>query len=505
MNRLSKQRTLILPVAAMAAAVIVILPAVLRVHVLEYDEAIFMDVARNIQRSGLPLRSIGAAGVPFYDHTPLYVYLLSLFVRHSQGGILAARLVTTAFGLGCVWLTFEIGRRVSGPAAGFAAALLLAISPFFAIHTFFIRMEVPMVFALLAGLLLLVVSERGRRTWVILASGVFCAVAVLFKEVAVLFLAWCAAYLLWLCRQDRRTVLPRLLALTLPTLLGLVLWADWAWKLSPAVFSSTMRRWGSSMAAVNLLDPRARIGAGQWAHQLGFDLLGPVLVVGLAVSLIAFLRRRKSRSDAFYFVLWGYLLSAIGISFVVRLKEPRHLIGVLPVAALLIGGAIDWVALIRRVWSERRPLAQTAFVVVTTVFLLAASPLRLPSGSAGSLGSWLDAPYGWRVLENDRFYNVLRLTGEYLREHSEPGEVITVAHQATVTAYYADRSYNMLYTASREAIERTLQRSHYLVWDQPTFLALTPAEAEAVQAEIAARFRLEQIIRDGARTVTIYR
>lgn len=34
-----------------------------------------MVVARNIQKSGLPLRSIGATGVLFYDHTPLYVYL----------------------------------------------------------------------------------------------------------------------------------------------------------------------------------------------------------------------------------------------------------------------------------------------------------------------------------------------------------------------------------------------------------------------------------------------
>ena len=43
-----------------------------------------MVVARNIQKSGLSLRSIGATGVLFYDHTPLYVYLLSLFVRHSR-------------------------------------------------------------------------------------------------------------------------------------------------------------------------------------------------------------------------------------------------------------------------------------------------------------------------------------------------------------------------------------------------------------------------------------
>ena len=137
-------------------------------------------------------------GCSFYDHTPLYVYLLSLFVRHSETGILVARLVTMAFGLGSVWLTFEIGRRVGNPVTGFVAALLLAISPFFAQYAFFVRMEVPKVFALLAGALLLLKSDRGRRTELVLAAGVFLAIAALFKEVAVLFTTWCAAYLLWI-------------------------------------------------------------------------------------------------------------------------------------------------------------------------------------------------------------------------------------------------------------------------------------------------------------------
>ncbi len=74
--------------------------------------------------------------------SPLYVYLLSLFVRHTETGILVTRLVTLAFGPGCVWLIFEIGRRVGNPVTGFVAALLLAISPFFAQYAFFVRMEV---------------------------------------------------------------------------------------------------------------------------------------------------------------------------------------------------------------------------------------------------------------------------------------------------------------------------------------------------------------------------
>ena len=110
-----------------------------------------------------------------------------------------------------------------------------------------------MVFALLAGALLLLKSDRGRRTGVVLAAGVFLTIAALFKEVAVLFTTWCAAYLLWICWQDHRPAFQRLFALGMPTMLGLVLWGGWAWKLSPEVFASTMNRWGNRWRLYDML------------------------------------------------------------------------------------------------------------------------------------------------------------------------------------------------------------------------------------------------------------
>jgi hypothetical protein len=71
---------------AITAAFLFILPTLLSVHVLECDEVIFIDVARNIQRLGLPLRSIPAEGFFFFDHTNLYVYRLSLYARSSELG-----------------------------------------------------------------------------------------------------------------------------------------------------------------------------------------------------------------------------------------------------------------------------------------------------------------------------------------------------------------------------------------------------------------------------------
>lgn len=468
-----------------------------------------MDVARNIQRLGLPLRSAGAQGSLFFDHTPLYVYLLSVYARPSDVGILIARLVTVFCGLGCVGLTYAIGCRMGGRVSGFVAALLVAISPFFALHTFYVRMEVFMVCAMLAGLLLLR-SDEALRLPLVLAAGVMLAIAVLFKEVTLLFAVWCAVYVWYLLRRERRPILVALAMLLVPSGLGLAGWAAWAWKLSPAVFTSTMRRWSDAMAAANLLDPRARLSAGLWAQQLVTDLLGPALVVGLAISLCLSVARwiaakPTRRLDPLQVLLWGYLLSALGISFLVRLKEPRHVIGILPVAALLIGSSIPWERIMAYARGGRSWPVKAALGVGIALFFLIASPLRIPSGPLAESGSWLDGPYAARLLGNDRFYNVLRLTGDYLREHTDPGEVITVAHQATVTGYYADRRYLMLYTMPKEAIERTLQRTTVLVWDDENFQVLSRPEVEALRQEVEKRFVIEQVVRDDVRAVTIYR
>lgn len=84
------------------------------VHTLEYDEAIFMDVARNIQRLGLPLRSIGETGVFFFDHTPLYVFFLSGLREIFGDNVSLLRLVTVTFALGSVLLTARLVQQRNG-------------------------------------------------------------------------------------------------------------------------------------------------------------------------------------------------------------------------------------------------------------------------------------------------------------------------------------------------------------------------------------------------------
>jgi 4-amino-4-deoxy-L-arabinose transferase-like glycosyltransferase len=473
-------------------ALLVQLPLVLKVKIVEYDEAIFLDVASNIQRSGLPLRSIGSTGVFFFDHTLLYPYFLSTYAKE---GVSFSRWVTTLFSLGCVLLVYNVGKRSGGHIAGFVSALVLGIQSFFALYSHFVRMEIFCLFFLLVGLSL--IRGASTRTWL---AGVALAIAVLFKEIALLFTAICGVYVLINLWRDRPSLWRTVLLVVAPSIAALVVWGIGCWLLSPSTFIAVMQRWIGAASGAGSNDPRV-LAPFQWVHRIVVDLLGPGLTALWALAVIySILRKRLVALD---WILLGYPVLAILLSFFIRLKEPRHLIGVLPTMALFIGTKIDWNDLLG--WARENRLHKVVLALVALAFLFSVSPLRLPLENARDLNAWFDPLYAWRLFENDRYYNVLRLAGLYLQEHTDPDEVITVVHEATVTAYYASRHYYMLYTIPLDRVLAILEQTRYLVWDHELFLALNEEEIQIVREYVKQHFFVEQVIRDQYREVTIHR
>lgn len=479
-------------------ALLVQLPLVLKVKVVEYDEAIFLDVASNIQRTGLPFRSIGSKGILFFDHTLLYPYFLSTY---AGAGIFFSRWITTLFSLGCVLLVYTIGKHLEGQIAGFASALLVGIQSFFALYSFFIRMEIFCLFFLvlgLAGLTWSVQRTPNRRGWFI--TGVAVAIAVLLKEVALVFVAICGIYILVRFWKDRPALGKALFPVVIPPIASLFVWGIWCWYLSPDTFIAVMKRWIGAAVMVGGQDPRF-LPPFQWARRIVVDFLGPgltILWVGAVVYSIV-----GKRLKTWDWILLGYPVVAILLSFFIRLKEPRHLIGILPNITLFIGTKVEWGSI--GVWLQGNRLRQVIFTILALAFLFSVSPMRLPLENVRNLKAWFDPLYAWRLFENDRYYNVLRLAGLYLQKHTAPEEVITVVHEATVTAYYSNRHYYMLYTLPLEGVIRTLEGTRYLVWDHEVFLALNEEQIGAVREYVSQHFLAETVIQDGYREVTIYR
>jgi 4-amino-4-deoxy-L-arabinose transferase-like glycosyltransferase len=496
-------------------ALIVLAPLVASVHIAEYDEAIFLDLARNIQRIGLPLRSIAPAGVFFFDHTPLYPYLLSLYAQDGDQGLLLARSATVIAAFAAVALTYRFGSRFGSRRAGALAALLLAVNPFFAVHAFFVRMEMFMLLAMLAGFYTLVVGIEERKTSFLLASGISFALGVLFKEFALMGTAVAVGYTLWRRRRLPGTAISAAVIVGAPSLLALAGWFAWSWELSPEVFTATMKRWVESVTVATGLEPRLRITWTAWSLQLGSRLLGPGLVLGLLIALGRWVLRRDRAPHLD--LLWAYTLVAIALSFVTSLKEPRHLVAILPAAALLAGHALtkiwdEWSARLPGAAGARQTLAGPSFkgvaaAVVIGIVVVFAGPLRpalLPSPASGGM-KWVAPVYAERIA-NDEFYRILAMTGRRINAITAPDEVVTVVHQATVVAYYADRPYTMLYTLpSPLLIDEVLDGASVLVWDAPTFLGLESNEIERVQATVTAEFSLEEEVSDNRRSVGVYR
>src|SRR5438132_2640981 len=152
-------------------------------HLPDLDERWFVEnVGRMLATRDLDQR--------FYEYPGLFFYLLApvLALLHPRdsgpGAYLAARAVVAAFGVGSVGLTYLLGRRLSGPVAGLAAGLLVAVSPVEVFTAHMVRPDVALeAFVLLA---FLAFSRLGPGWRADLLSGLALGAATAVKYTGVL-------------------------------------------------------------------------------------------------------------------------------------------------------------------------------------------------------------------------------------------------------------------------------------------------------------------------------
>ncbi len=484
--------------SALALTAVGLWPLITQVHIAEYDEAIFLDVARNIQTAGTPTRSSGAVGVYYFEHTPLYPYLLSPIIGQADERVAIARGLTAVLGLVCVGLVFLCGEQLQNTLAGFVAASLTAVNSFFLLYAYFVTMETVMAVLLLLSLYCLIRSEvTGARRRCLLA-GLALAGAVLAKEMALGLAVAYFVYGVFFSRWRNRA--QRVALLISPALIALLAWALWAWTWSPAAIQAALRRWFTS-AAVGGTDFRMQITAAQWSEKLGGDLLSWGVSALFLVSLYFYVKATRQKPRAILVPL-VYVWVAVVFSYLMQLKELRHLIAVVPMAALVIGIGVSQLLADLRV--RRARVASLLVGLVVIIVVVDASPVRLIApGKTGT--SWLDPLYAYRLQENDRYYGALRSAGLYLAEHTPAKELLAVVHEGPVVSFYANRHYLMLYVLSFETIIKELAQIRYLIYDHRVFTHLNESQMQEVETYIRSHFGVETEITENGRTVTIYR
>jgi hypothetical protein len=308
-------------------------------HRLGFDDRLFISVGQGVLSHGYPFETIHAAsGVPFYDHTPLFAYLLTLPAALAdpfglEVAVTAGQAMSAVFGLATVILAFLVCRDVRGTVSGVVAAVLIATNPFFLKLSWVMHMEVPMAFFLVLGMYFLV---HRRLLW----AGLAIAAAVMLKEHALGF--WLVAGGYVLVRHGWRAALP----VTLPTVVALAAWGIAAYLIDEHQFRKVLNRWLISAGGENPINPRFQVPVRRWILTIARDTVGPPLA-GITIVAMAAALARRTRVPVIAVVPIAYSALAIVASFAIHLKEERWLIGVIPMAALATGLLVDWGAVAR--------------------------------------------------------------------------------------------------------------------------------------------------------------
>jgi 4-amino-4-deoxy-L-arabinose transferase-like glycosyltransferase len=146
----------------------------------DMDEGVNAEAGREMLESGNWI-------TPYYNYEirtakPALLYWLQALSFWALGVTeFAARLPAVLCGLGSVWVTYELGRRMFTASTGFLAALILASCVEFCLISHAATPDPPLVlFLMLVFYCYWVGSEGGRRWWFV-PAGIFAGLAVLTK------------------------------------------------------------------------------------------------------------------------------------------------------------------------------------------------------------------------------------------------------------------------------------------------------------------------------------
>ena len=172
------------------------------------DEAVYAGQGASLARD--------PAYLPFFPvfraHPLLFQSLLSLEYRIFGVTPLGGRLLSVAFGMATVGLTYAIGARLYGRRAGVLAALLIGLMPYMVVVNRQVLLDGPMVFFTSLALYLLIRFVQSERVGWLYAAAVALGLATLTKETAILLTGGAYAFFA-LTRRTRLRLTQAALAL----------------------------------------------------------------------------------------------------------------------------------------------------------------------------------------------------------------------------------------------------------------------------------------------------
>jgi 4-amino-4-deoxy-L-arabinose transferase-like glycosyltransferase len=304
----------------------------------------------------------------FFDYPTLFIAVVAAIEKWWPGGqavfddvlpTMIARSLAAGLGTASVPLVFAITRRFATTRAALAAAALLAVAFLHVRDSHFGVTDTPMTFmVLLAFYATVVLVAESARWWGVLIAAILCGLATSTKYNALIVVV----PLLVAMIQVKSP--PWLYALAAAGVAGGFLFGTpYAWY-ARREFVRDLIGLGAHLAGGHGADE----GRG-WVHHLTFTLrygLGlPFLIAAIAGGVVIALRDARRALLLLSFPVVYYLGMGSG-----RTVFMRHMLPVVPFAAIAAGVFVDWVSerVSRTEW--RRPLNDVALVATVLTAVL---------------------------------------------------------------------------------------------------------------------------------------
>lgn len=271
--------------------------------------------------------------------TPGPYWVVALFIQFLGRHEIAVRLPSVLASIGCILLTYAIGRRLLTPTGALLGALSLGVAPLWLQYS---RLATPDVLftglILLAVWLLLLATEKQKSPWLYLAAGITLGITILVRSaLAIVPLACLLPYLLGRQHLKQWSLYLGVLVGLLPT--GIWLWLCWQ-RYDMAVINALI----NFPVSQSLTADRAKSPLFYLVNLLGNDFLWVFFALAGVILLLITLVRAKHKLaqliEPQMSLLLIYPITYLGVLSFASTKLPHYAIPTYPFLAMLTGYAM---------------------------------------------------------------------------------------------------------------------------------------------------------------------
>ena len=282
-----------------------------------------------------------------HHKTPGPYWIVALFIQILGRHEVAVRLPSVLASLGCIWLTYAIGRRLLTPTAALLGALSLGVAPLWLQYSRLATPDVPFTALTLLAIWLLLVADQSLslRRWLCFGAGVSLGLTVLVRSaLAAVPMACLLPYLLLSGRHHLKQW-----SFYGGGLVGLLPTAIWVWLCWQRYDMAVINALINFPVSQGLTTDRAKSPLFYLFNLLTNDFLWIFFALGAVILLLRSLVRSFTRSQTGVIrlvqpqisLLLLYPLLYLGLLSFASTKLPHYAIPVYPFLALLTGYAME--------------------------------------------------------------------------------------------------------------------------------------------------------------------